>query len=145
MRVSNCVLLFFASLVIFFPTISLSIGTLTATNSVTNDQTLVSSGDVFQLGFFSLGNSDNWYVGIWYKNIPERAYVWVANRDAPLSNSSGVLKVVDQNIVLLDQNQKLVWSSNITKGSNTVAELLDSGNLVLREAEDPNNYLWQSF
>ncbi|GKV19182.1 hypothetical protein SLEP1_g29474 [Rubroshorea leprosula] len=145
MRVSNCALFCFASLVIFFPTISISIDNLTATNSVTNDQTLVSSGNVFELGFFSFRNSDNWYVGIWYKNIPERAYVWVANRDAPLSNSSGVLKVVDQNIVLLDQNQKLVWSSNITKGGNTVAELLDSGNFVLREAEDPNNYLWQSF
>ncbi|GLT43898.1 hypothetical protein SLA2020_178240 [Shorea laevis] len=145
MRVSNCVLLFFASLVIFFPTICLSIDTLTAINSVTNDQTLISPGNVFELGFFSFGSSDKWYVGIWYKNIPERTYVWVANRDAPLSNSSGVFKVVDQNIVLQDQNQKLVWSSNITKGSNTVAKLLDSGNLVLREVEDPNNYLWQSF
>ncbi|GKV48262.1 hypothetical protein SLEP1_g55086 [Rubroshorea leprosula] len=147
MRVSNCVLLFFTSLVIFFPTISLSLDSLTATNSITNDQTLISSGDVFELGFFSSGSSvsDKWYVGIWYKNIPQRTYVWVANRDNPLSNSSGVFKVVDQNIVLLDQNQKPVWSSNITKGSNTVVELLDSGNLVLREAEDPNNYLWQSF
>ncbi|GLU23276.1 hypothetical protein SLE2022_392980 [Rubroshorea leprosula] len=145
MRVSDCVLLFFTSLLIFFPTISFSIDTLTATNSVTNDQTLISSGDVFELGFFSSGSSDKWYVGIWYKNIPERTYVWVANRDNPLSNSSGVFKVGDQNIVLLDQNQKLVWSSNIAKGSNTAAVLLDSGNLVLREAEDPNNYLWQSF
>ncbi|GLT76475.1 hypothetical protein SLA2020_481300 [Shorea laevis] len=146
MRHSNCILLFFTSLVIFFPTISLSIDTLTATNSVTNDQTLISSGDVFELGFFSSGGPDKWYVGIWYKNIPERTYVWVANRDNPLSNSSGVFKVVDQNIVLLDQNQKPIWSSNITKGSNiTAAVLLDSGNLVLREAEDPNNYLWQSF
>ncbi|GKV19177.1 hypothetical protein SLEP1_g29469 [Rubroshorea leprosula] len=145
MRVSNCVLLFFTSLLIFFPTISFSINTLTATNSVTNDQTLISSGDIFELGFFSSRSSDKWYVGIWYKNIPERTYVWVANRDNPLSNSFGVFKVADQNIVLLDQNQKLVWSSNITKGSNTAAMLLDSGNLVLREAEDPNNYLWQSF
>ncbi|GKV48275.1 hypothetical protein SLEP1_g55097 [Rubroshorea leprosula] len=145
MRVSNRVLLFFASLVIFFPTISLSIRTLTATNSATNDQTLISSGDVFELGFFSSGGSDKWFVGVWYKNIPEKTYVWVANRDNPLSNSSGAFKVVDQNIVLLDQNQKLVWSSNTTRGINTVAELLDSGNLVLREAEDPNNYLWQSF
>ncbi|GKV19194.1 hypothetical protein SLEP1_g29484 [Rubroshorea leprosula] len=146
MRHSNCILLFFTSLVIFFPTISLSIDTLTATNSVTNDQTLVSSGDVFELGFFSSGSPDKWYVGIWYKNIPERTYVWVANRDNPLSNSSGVFKVADQNIVLLDQNQKPVWSSNITKGGNTTAAvLLDSGNLVLREAEDPSNYLWQSF
>ncbi|GLU23153.1 hypothetical protein SLE2022_391780 [Rubroshorea leprosula] len=145
MRVSNCVLLFFTSLLIFFPTISFSINTLTATNSVTNDQTLISSGYIFELGFFSSRSSDKWYVGIWYKNIPERTYVWVANRDNPLSNSFGVFKVADQNIVLLDQNQKLVWSSNITKGSNTAAVLLDSGNLVLREAEDPNNYLWQSF
>ncbi|GKV30840.1 hypothetical protein SLEP1_g39615 [Rubroshorea leprosula] len=146
MRSYRFSLLFFTSLVIFlFPTISISIDSLTATNFVTGNQTLVSAGDVFELGFFNSGDSDNWYVGIWYKNIPTRTYVWIANRDSPLSNSSGVFKVVDQNIVLLDQNQSQVWSSNITKGNNNVAELWDSGNLVLRDAGDPNNYLWQSF
>ncbi|GLT83111.1 hypothetical protein SLE2022_014200 [Rubroshorea leprosula] len=146
MRSYRFSLLLFTSLVIFlFPTISISIDSLTATNFVTGNQTLVSAGDVFELGFFNSGDSDNWYVGIWYKNIPTRTYVWIANRDSPLSNSSGVFKVVDQNIVLLDQNQSQVWSSNITEGNNNVAELLDSGNLVLRDAGDPNNYLWQSF
>lgn len=142
---SNSALL--VAFIFFFPALTASINTLTATNSVTNTQTLVSSGDVFESGFFNSGN--DWYVGIWYKNIPEKTYVWVANRDNPLSNSAGVFKIGDQNIVLLDQNQKQVWSSNITTGNNNntaaVAELLDSGNLVLRESENSDNYLWQSF
>ncbi|PPR86193.1 hypothetical protein GOBAR_AA34503 [Gossypium barbadense] len=93
-----------------------------------------------------------WYVGIWYKNIPDRTYVWVANRDNPVSNSSGVFKVEDRNLVLLDEGNNLVWSSNITKGDadkyNPVAQLLDSGNLVLREANsdvETDYYLWRSF
>ncbi|KAK6283670.1 hypothetical protein POUND7_002622 [Theobroma cacao] len=60
----------------------------------------------------------------------------------------GIFKLEDRNIVLLDQGQNLVWSSNITKGDNPLAQLLDSGNLVLREAninDETNHYLWQSF
>ncbi|XP_021294250.1 receptor-like serine/threonine-protein kinase SD1-8 [Herrania umbratica] len=139
--------LFFAFLAIF-PTISFSIDTLTATQSIINNQTLVSPGDVFEFGFFTLEIPGEWYVGIWYKNIPDRTYVWIANRDKPLANSSGIFKLEDRNLVLLDQGQNLVWSSNITKGDNPVAQLLDSGNLVLREAninDETNHYLWQSF
>ncbi|XP_022716020.1 receptor-like serine/threonine-protein kinase SD1-8 [Durio zibethinus] len=140
-------LLFFIFLTIF-PTISISADTLTATQSIIHNQTLVSPGDVFELGFFTLEHPGEWYVGIWYKNIPDRTYVWVANRDNPLANSSGIFKLEDGNLFLLDQGQNLVWSSNITKGENPVAQLLDSGNLVVREANtnnETNNYLWQSF
>ncbi|KAL4289710.1 hypothetical protein GQ457_14G010450 [Hibiscus cannabinus] len=150
--------LFFGFLVIFlFPEISISVDTLSGTVSILHDQTIVSQGDVFELGFFSLEDPGEWYVGIWYKNIPDRTYVWVANRDNPLSNSSGVFKIEDRNLVLLDQGNNLVWSSNITNGGNgtgsvssVAAQLLDSGNLVLREAnnsgtESTGHYLWQSF
>ncbi|KAK8989277.1 hypothetical protein V6N11_063710 [Hibiscus sabdariffa] len=150
--------LFFGFLVIFlFPEISISVDTLSGTESIVHNQTIVSQGDVFELGFFSLEDPGEWYVGIWYKNIPDRTYVWVANRDNPLSNSSGMFKIEDRNLVLLDQGNNLVWSSNITNGGNgtgsvssVAAQLLDSGNLVLREAnnsgtESTGHYLWQSF
>ncbi|XP_022724304.1 receptor-like serine/threonine-protein kinase SD1-8 [Durio zibethinus] len=145
-HICNFFLLF--TFLTIFPTISISVDILSATQSIIHNQTLVSPGDVFELGFFTLEHPGEWYVGIWYKNIPERTYVWVANRDNPLTNSSGIFKVEDRNLVLLDQGQNLVWSSNLTKGDNPVAQLLDSGNLVLREAnanDGTNNYLWQSF
>ena len=61
---------------------------------------------------------------------------WVANRDNPINDTSGVLSIdVHGNLVLhvKDRNQP-IWSTNITsKSSNnsTVAQLLDSGNLQL--------------
>ncbi|KAF8370246.1 hypothetical protein HHK36_031714 [Tetracentron sinense] len=103
---------------------------------------------MFELGFFSPGNSKNRYVGIWYyKKIPIPTVVWVANRDNPLTNSSGILRISDAgNLILLNKSAgSVIWSSNQSKADNPVAQLLDSGNLVIREAKDHQNYLWQSF
>lgn len=130
-----------------FRTIAISLDSLTATQSLTNDQTLVSPGQVFELGFFDPGNS-RWYLGIWYKNIPDKTVVWVANKDSPLSNSSGTFKIGDHgNIVVVDQAGSISWSSNQTQAVNPVVQLLDSGNLVVRETNenDPEKFLWQSF
>ncbi|CAA7016182.1 unnamed protein product [Microthlaspi erraticum] len=132
-----------------------SINTLSPTETLTisTNRTIVSPGDVFELGFFktttsSQGN-DRWYLGIWYKTISERTYVWVANRDNPLSNSTGTLKISYPNLVLLDQHDTPVWSTNLTRAvkSPVVAELLNNGNFVLRDykTKDPNRFLWQSF
>ncbi|KAI3457035.1 hypothetical protein Pfo_013698 [Paulownia fortunei] len=125
--------------------------TINITKSIRYDETLVSSGGSFVLGFFSPGNSTNWYVGIWYKNITVKTAVWVANRETPLKNSTaGVLKVIRPGrLVILNDTNNIIWSSN-TSGvaQNPVAQLLDSGNLVLRDENDddqPENYLWQSF
>lgn len=125
--------------------ISISVDTLTAEQHLTDAQTLVSSGDVFELGFFTPGSSGKWYIGIWYKNISRRTYVWVANRDNPLTNSSGIFKISNQSFCLFDQGENLVWSSNQTNAVNPVGQLLDSGNFVLREANNDGEILWQSF
>ncbi|XP_075672330.1 G-type lectin S-receptor-like serine/threonine-protein kinase At4g27290 isoform X3 [Castanea sativa] len=111
--------------------------------------TLVSKDGGFVLGFFSPGNPNNRYLGIWYNNIPIRTVVWVANRRNPINGSSGVLMVNNYGeLVLLNQNSTVAWSANLTKEArNPIVQLLDSGNLVLREEneENPENYLWQSF
>ncbi|KAM4092586.1 hypothetical protein ACB094_06G051400 [Castanea mollissima] len=111
--------------------------------------TLVSKGGGFVLGFFSPGNPNNRYLGIWYNNIPIRTVVWVANRRNPINGSSGVLMVNNYGeLVLLNKNSTVAWSANSTKEArNPIVQLLDSGNLVLREEneENPENYLWQSF
>ncbi|TKY71598.1 Receptor serine/threonine-protein kinase SD1-8 [Spatholobus suberectus] len=130
-------------------TISLSADTLTSTRILLTNQTLVSPSQVFALGFFS-GTNSKLYLGIWYNNIDDNTtVVWVANRDNPLENSTGFLKIGDNgNIVLLTNNNpsgNTVWSSNETKANNPVLQLLDTGNLVVREANVTDQYLWQSF
>ncbi|XP_049382993.1 G-type lectin S-receptor-like serine/threonine-protein kinase At1g61500 [Solanum stenotomum] len=95
-------------------------------------------------------NSDKWYIGIWYKEIQDRTIVWVANRAKPLSASStSVLKITEiGNLLLVDgQTGNSVWSSEQTPATNVVAQLLDSGNFVIRPENDDReqSYLWQSF
>ncbi|KAG4161488.1 hypothetical protein ERO13_D01G058000v2 [Gossypium hirsutum] len=111
--------------------------------------TLVSGDGSFQLGFFSPGSSKNRYLGIWYNNIPMQTVVWVANRVNPINDSTGLLKIQSNGkIMLLVQNTTAVWCANSTaRVENPVLQLLDSGNLVVRDGKDsePENYLWQSF
>ncbi|KAM4092590.1 hypothetical protein ACB094_06G051700 [Castanea mollissima] len=114
--------------------------------SDSNGTTLISKDQGFALGFFSPGNSTNRYLGIWYNKIPGKTVVWVANRGTPITDSSGVLMVNSSgSLVLLGQNLTVAWSANSTKKArNSILQLLDSGNLVLRE-EKEGNYLWESF
>jgi hypothetical protein len=109
--------------------------------------TLVSKDGSFVLGFFTPGKSTNRYLGIWYNNNPvDQTVVWVANRLNPINDSSGVLMVNSSgSLVLLSQNSSTVaWSANSTKQAlNPIVQLLDSGNLVVRDEKEqhPENYL----
>lgn len=137
------------TLISLFPKISIAADSITAAQSMNDSQTLVSSGQKFELGFFTTGSSGDQYLGIWYKNIPSKTIVWVANRDSPLQNSSGILTFNnDGKLVLLNQSRSIIWSSNTSRAARSpVAQILDSGNLVLKDMGDDNseNYLWQSF
>ncbi|WCJ21169.1 S-locus lectin protein kinase family protein [Euphorbia peplus] len=125
--------------------------TINFTSPLEYNDTLVSSGRKFQLGFFSpikgLVESPT-YVGIWYTSDPHTV-VWVANRDNPVSSGSGgVLRITqDGNVKLFDSENRTCWSSGLSStsssASNLTLKLLDSGNLVLSQ----ENYvtLWQSF
>ncbi|KAI3743283.1 hypothetical protein L1987_60989 [Smallanthus sonchifolius] len=124
-----------------------SIDTITLTRPVKDGDILVSNGESFALGFFSPANSSNRYVGIWYNKVSEQTVVWVANRDTPITNSSGILSVDKTgNLVLHEKGQSFVfWTTNVSGVvANDVfsAQLLDSGNLVLFQGEV---YSWQSF
>ncbi|KAJ4975651.1 hypothetical protein NE237_000757 [Protea cynaroides] len=126
--------------------------TLTPTESIIDGQIIVSAGNNYALGFFSPGNSSYRYLGIWFHKIPETTVVWVANRDNPLNDSSGVVSLaLDGNLIVSsssDQRHPL-WSTNVSISSNTTAmKLLNSGNLILYDggkSGNMNKVLWQSF
>ncbi|KAI3885963.1 hypothetical protein MKX03_002722 [Papaver bracteatum] len=108
-------------------------------------KTLVSSGQTFEFGFFSKNNTKNLYLGIWFKNITPITVVWVANRNHPLTDSAGVFTITDDgNIAVLNGSKIAIWSSKSSRSvGNPVVQLLESGNLVLKD--DSANYIWQSF
>ncbi|KAI3849774.1 hypothetical protein MKW98_026688 [Papaver atlanticum] len=108
-------------------------------------KTLVSYGQTFEFGFFSTNNTKELYLGIWYKNVTPTAAVWVANRNHPLTDSAGDFTIAnDGNIVLLNGSKIVIWSSNLSMSVvNPVVQLLESGNLVLKD--DPERYIWKSF
>ncbi|CAN0890131.1 G-type lectin S-receptor-like serine/threonine-protein kinase At4g27290, partial [Linum grandiflorum] len=130
--------------------------TLSPGQSLRDNQSILSARGSFQLGFYSPENSSSRYLGIRYGDrVTRQTIVWVANRGAPISDTSrGVLNFTRDGILLLSdvgRNNLEVWSSSVTRpprsSSNPVAQLLESGNLVVRDANDanPDNFLWQSF
>ncbi|CAL5393131.1 unnamed protein product [Camellia sinensis] len=128
--------------------VSNAVDTITKTHSITGSNTILSSGGSFEMGFFSLGNSQNTYLGIWYKKISPKTVVWVANREIPLIDSSGVLTVINPRIIaLVNSTGGVIWSPNVTGSTqDPVAQLMESGNLVVKDAnETSEHFLWQSF
>ncbi|KAH7511674.1 hypothetical protein ACOSP7_002516 [Xanthoceras sorbifolium] len=125
--------------------------TIAANQSLSGDQTVVSAGGVFVLGFFKPGNSSNYYIGIWYKKVSPQTVVWVANRDKPISDRfSSVLRFTNGNLVLFNESQKQIWSTNLNSTTTTTtsieAVLLNEGNLVLRDrSKNMSEHLWESF
>ncbi|KAI9086039.1 hypothetical protein K1719_032116 [Acacia pycnantha] len=123
-------------------------------NFLRDGETLVSASGFFELGFFSPGSPNARYLGAWYKKSPSTIF-WVANRDTPLNESEkGFLQLDERGILsLLDStNNSTVWSSNYSstrnRAYNPFAQLLDSGNLVVKNGHGSGNWdqiLWQSF
>ena len=140
------------NLVFYLFTSAVATDSLTAQNPYLRDGcTLVSRNGIFELGFFTPGVSGHRYLGIWFKNRRGPTSVWVANRKAPINDSSGVLvmNLTTGNLALNTHNSTaVVWSARLLrKVPNGVLQLLDTGNLVLRNTDDenPQNYSWQSF
>ncbi|KDO74290.1 hypothetical protein CISIN_1g0453152mg, partial [Citrus sinensis] len=129
--------------------LSLAADTITPETFIRDGEKLVSSSQRFELGFFSPRNSKNRYLGVWYKKIPDTV-VWVANRNSPIFNPNTALTFSNNgNLVLLSQRNGIIWSSNMSrKAENPIAQLLDTGNLVIRDnssGHTTESYLWQSF
>ncbi|OMO76637.1 S-locus glycoprotein [Corchorus capsularis] len=124
---------------------------LTPYQALSQGQTLISPGNVFELGFVSFNNY-TLYVGIYYKNIVPRRVLWVANRENPITNSSSsstTLMIADDGNLKLTNGMHgsdVVSSTKvpIQSNNNSVAVLLDNGNLVLKD-NSSGEILWESF
>ncbi|CAO2165018.1 unnamed protein product [Urochloa humidicola] len=134
--------------------------TVSARQPLRGNETAVSAQGKFELGLFSPNGSGRFYLGIWYKNIPEQTFIWVANRATPLSGvasaelrispDDGSLELVG--IIRSSNAPEVVWSSKMSSstapsspGSSNVAVMRDNGNLVLLGGGNSSGVLWQSF
>ncbi|XP_062013283.1 G-type lectin S-receptor-like serine/threonine-protein kinase RKS1 [Rosa rugosa] len=117
---------------------------------------LVSKQSKFELGFFSPGNSSYRYVGIWYSQtrVSNKIVVWVANRNNPINDTSGVLTINRYGELVLyayNMESSPIWSTNVSRSVQNVntstlsAQLLDTGNLVVFQDDNNESFLWQSF
>ena len=68
-------------------------------------ETLVSSGQIFELGLFSPGDSDTRCLGIWYKKFPNTV-VWVANRGKRVAGRNGIYMLVMMEILFSSTKQR---------------------------------------
>jgi hypothetical protein len=118
---------------------------------------LVSNNSKFALGFFKpdstpfrhTTSNPNTYLGIWFNKVPKLTPLWSANGDSPVVDPASPELAIsgDGNLVILDQATKsVIWSTRaITTTNDTVAVLLNDGNLVLRSSSNSSDVFWQSF
>ncbi|XP_076897181.1 G-type lectin S-receptor-like serine/threonine-protein kinase At4g27290 [Bidens hawaiensis] len=139
------------TLFFLFLTTSRSSDTIAVHQNISDGQTIVSGNGKFELGFFSPGRSKNRYLGIWFKNTSPQTVAWVANRETPLIDTSGVVKLDNQgNLTLVNGSGKVFWTSNSSSSGtniNLVAQILNNGNLVINTGNKTTDedFIWQSF
>ncbi|KOM37920.1 hypothetical protein LR48_Vigan03g130200 [Vigna angularis] len=146
MGISSHANLFFVLLMLCSYVLDVGIATesITSSQSIKDLETLSSKDGNFTFGFFTPPNSSDRYVGIWWK--PQSTVVWVANRNQSLNDSSGVVTFSeDGNLVVLNGQNHVIWSTSVPNiSTNTSAQLSDGGKLELTETTTGNS-LWDSF
>ncbi|KAJ4757749.1 G-type lectin S-receptor-like Serine/Threonine-kinase [Rhynchospora pubera] len=129
---------------------STNTNTLFPNQNITEGQSLISSNGIFELGFFRPDSTTDSFLGIWFR-VSSDTIVWVANRDNPLKNTSGILNIHNNgSLALYDSSGRMVWSSSsnatsITNDFSPFLQLNDLGNLILKNQGSNNTIIWQSF
>ncbi|XP_020890047.1 LOW QUALITY PROTEIN: G-type lectin S-receptor-like serine/threonine-protein kinase At1g61500 [Arabidopsis lyrata subsp. lyrata] len=125
---------------------SSSYAVITTESPLSMGQTLSSANEVYELGFFSPNNTQDQYVGVWFKDTIPRVVVWVANREKPITDSTANLAISSNgSLLLFNGKHGIVWSSGVSFASSRCrAELLDSENLVVIDIVS-GRFMWQSF
>ncbi|XP_010061710.1 putative receptor protein kinase ZmPK1 [Eucalyptus grandis] len=117
------------------------------------DDILISKSGVFSAGFYPVGKNAYCFA-IWFSDPPcsgqNCTVVWMANRNEPVNGRYSKLSIKKNgDLMLTDARHAVVWaidtaSLSWSKTPVHQLQLLDSGNLVLRDREG-NVPLWQSF
>ncbi|KAF0931293.1 hypothetical protein E2562_002640 [Oryza meyeriana var. granulata] len=103
---------------------------------------LQSGGGAFQAVVYNpAGQQDRYYLAVLH--APSKTCVWVANRDAPITDRAAPLRLTERGISAEDPNGTAVWSTPAFASPVAALRLDDSGNLVLLDGR--NRTLWQSF
>ncbi|KAJ4895617.1 G-type lectin S-receptor-like serine/threonine-protein kinase [Raphanus sativus] len=145
------VLILFATFSCFFLKLCFGEDRITFTTPIKDSETLLSNNGIFRFGFFTPVNSTGHlrYVGIWYAKVPVQTVVWVANKDTPINDSSGVVSISDDgNLVVTNGRNHLLWSTNVAlpvAPNAAWVQLTDNGNLRLQENRNKGEILWESF
>ncbi|KAJ8555210.1 hypothetical protein K7X08_012706 [Anisodus acutangulus] len=110
-----------------------------------NSQALDSKNGKFKLRFFSIPQTDKYYLGIWYAGSPQDKKLWIANPDTPIMNNSGLLTLDSTGTLKTTSGGKTVVNiaPPLLTGS-LIVRLQDSGNFVVQD-ETRNRTLWQRF
>ncbi|XP_056698883.1 epidermis-specific secreted glycoprotein EP1-like [Spinacia oleracea] len=96
----------------------------------------------FSLCFYTNINILNSFtLGIGMSYPPK--WVWSPNRNNPVRDGASLSLGKDGNLVLADDDGRVVWQTNTANNGVIGFKLLDNGNLVLYDAN--NNFVWQSF
>ncbi|KAM5546477.1 hypothetical protein ABKV19_002419 [Rosa sericea] len=106
---------------------------------------LTSPDKSFTCGFYGVPGRNAYWFSIWFTNSKDKTVVWMANRDRPAGLESRVSLRRDGSMVLTNHVDftTIIWETSTGSTGVDRAELLNSGNLVLK---DPNGtILWQSF
>ncbi|PIN01441.1 Serine/threonine protein kinase [Handroanthus impetiginosus] len=130
-----------------FPQKVSSVDTLKPEQKLNSSATLVSANRNFTLGFFSPEDSNKSYLGIWYTNKGEYSPVWLANRNSPIYNDSGVLTLDNSGkLMIMHNGADSIELYAAESGTTITATLLDSGNFIVTEINSTRGkVLWQSF
>ncbi|KAH7538129.1 hypothetical protein FEM48_Zijuj03G0166300 [Ziziphus jujuba var. spinosa] len=104
----------------------------------------VSDNGTFAFGFTQLDDKrDQLQIAIWFAELPgDRTVVWSANRNSAVSNNAILELDTTGSLVLFDRDNT-IWSSNTSNAGVQGADMSESGNFILYNAD--NRPVWQSF